>query len=209
MDEPQWGSTSGDDVVLVGRFPYSHALENTVMFMILCLIAQFTVFSARVRGPAWQRRPGYLLVSVILCEAAGVSIVGAVLPLYWFWDTTVPTQEDHMMLTKATGGYIGFAWLFSFVIVCIMEGAKLLLLAFFEFNDHKKIEKENALNKLADNRRRLATASRDFVRSNSVITGGKRSSTMTSTTRGSFRQSVSSRRGTDSMQQRLLDDTEA
>merc|ERR1712072_190130 len=92
------------------------------------------------------------------------------------------------------------------VIVCLMEGAKLLLLAFFEFNDYKQITKENEINNLAENRRRLANASRDFVRSNSMIAGGKRSSTLTSTTRGSFRHSVSSRRGTDSIQQRLLED---
>merc|ERR1711918_38402 len=103
--------------------------ENGVIFMVLCLTAQFAVFSARVRGPAWERRPGYLLISVVLSEAAGVSIVGALMEKYPFWDTTVPSQEEHMMLTTVSGAYVGFAWLWAAVTLIFMEVAKIGLLA--------------------------------------------------------------------------------
>eukprot|EP00912_Choanoflagellata_sp_UC4_P001960 UC4_evm1s1259 len=146
MSAPQWGGgNEAEESFLAGRFPYSHAVENGVMFMVLCLIAQFAIFSARVRGPAWERRPGYLLVGVVLSEAAGVTLVGALMEKYPFWDTTVPSQEEHMMLTTVSGAYIGFAWLHAALTLVVMELAKVALLAFFHANDQKDIEKEKEI----------------------------------------------------------------
>jgi hypothetical protein len=77
---------SGDQALWDPRtFPYSSAVVNTCVFLLLCLVTQMSVLSARVDGWFFTRRPGYVLLSIISVEMICTTITAAFMRAYPFW----------------------------------------------------------------------------------------------------------------------------
>ena len=109
-----YSTESGESALFDPRtFPYSSAVENTVMFLQLCLTTQLAVLSARVDGWFFIRRPGYVLLSIITTEMICTTIVAAAMRDYPFWYPN--SNVDTIRMTAIDGKYIAACWLFAIV----------------------------------------------------------------------------------------------
>merc|ERR1711937_471605 len=72
------------------KFPFTQALENTAIFLLLCLTTQLAVLSARVDGWFFTRRPGRVLLAIVGGEMIVTSLVAAFMRPYPFWNSSPP-----------------------------------------------------------------------------------------------------------------------
>lgn len=139
--------------------PYSQSVENSAVFLAISLIAQMAVFITRVDYDwFFKRRPGYVLLAIMLSEMIGTTIVVAAMRKYQFWSTGVSTAEYYIRLTRIDGAYIGIAWFYAIIAVLVMESAKMFTLHVYKLSDWKKVEAEKKRKAQETLRRRLATA---------------------------------------------------
>ncbi len=73
LNTPQWAAAN---------YPYSSAVENTVMFLVLCLVSQLAVLGARVDGWFFTRRPGYVLLTIVATQMIATTIVAGTIRAY-------------------------------------------------------------------------------------------------------------------------------
>jgi hypothetical protein len=135
-------------------FPYSSAVENTVMFLQLCLTTQLAVLSARVDGWFYIRRPGYVLLGIISAEMVITTIVALAMRQYPFWYPN--TKSDLIRMTALDGKYIGACWLFAILLFLIMECAKWAVYKMIDINRTKEIEASKRMKLKEELRRRMA-----------------------------------------------------
>lgn len=141
--------------------PYSQSVENSAIFLAISLIAQMAVFITRVDYDwFFKRRPGYVLLAIMLSEMIGTTIVVAAMRKYQFWSTGVSSAEYYIRLTRIDGAYIGICWFYAIIAVLIMECAKMFTVHLYKLSDWKKEEAEKKRKAQETLRRRLATASR-------------------------------------------------
>lgn len=150
---PTWFNIGAHPYTL-SDFPYSSAVVNTLMFLVLCLSSQFSVFACRVDGWFFSRRPGYVLMTIIFSEMFFTSIVAAFFRDFPYWDTN--PGGNLVRLTGLTGNYVGIGWLFGFIVFACMELGKMVTYRLLEVYDEKEIKKEKILHEQEERRRRLA-----------------------------------------------------
>lgn len=174
------------------RFPYSSSVENTVLFLLLCLTSQLTVLGARVESWFFTRRPGYVLLSIIVSQMIGTTIVAAAMRLYPFWD---PNQGASLVrLTKLDSRYIGACWLYSLILFMLMEVVKYGAYRVIKLNDHRQEQKMQIIKQREDLRRRM-TASRAPIGHSSGTFSGRSGLTPTPTAHGTGYRPSTSKRG--------------
>mmetsp|Transcript_37714 Transcript_37714/g.97298 ORF Transcript_37714/g.97298 Transcript_37714/m.97298 type:complete len:982 (-) Transcript_37714:2113-5058(-) len=105
---------------------YDQAVINTCVLLLLSLVNQMAVFTARTKRFFFQRRPGYLLLGTMLAQMALSTLVCA------FWPavplTGVPgITSDYFLLTGLSGKYIGVLWLASIIIFLCQELVKMAI----------------------------------------------------------------------------------
>lgn len=151
---------SGNQAIWDPRFfPYSSAVENTAIFLLLCLVTQMSVLSARVDGWFFERRPGYVLLSIITTEMIFTTIVAAFMRPYPFWYPNV--QADPIVrLTAIDGRYIGVCWLWAIIVFLFIEIAKYLVYMAIELGRTTEIQKEKRSKLKEELRRRMTMAKR-------------------------------------------------
>eukprot|EP00041_Stephanoeca_diplocostata_P023697 m.587834 g.587834 ORF g.587834 m.587834 type:complete len:1039 (+) comp22358_c0_seq2:242-3358(+) len=172
-----YSTESGDQKLFDPRsFPYSSAVENTAIFLLLCLTTQLSVLSARVDGWFFTRRPGYLLLSIISTEMIFTTITAAFMRNYPFWYPN-PT-EGKIRLTGLDGKYIGACWLASIVIFLVMEIAKYAVYCAIELSRTNEIQREKRTKLKQELRRRMSVRDRPRVASVGYPTGGARSNSL-------------------------------
>ena len=165
-----FSTESGPDALFDPRtFPYSSAVENTVMFLQLCLTTQLAVLSARVDGWFFIRRPGYVLLSIITTEMICTTIVAAAMRKYPFWYPN--SNPDTIRLTAIDGKYIGACWLFAIVLFLVMECAKWTVYKMIEINRTNELAATKRMKLKEELRRRMARRTPGF-RAQSVSGGG-------------------------------------
>jgi H+-transporting ATPase len=149
---------SGDDKLWDPRyFPYSSAVENTALFLLLCLVTQLSVLSARVDGWFFTRRPGYVLLSIISTEMICTTIAAAVMRPYPFWYPNTPTET--VRLTGIDGRYIGVCWLWAILVFFVMEVAKYAVYYGIDLSRTQQIQAEKRQKLKEELRRRMTMVS--------------------------------------------------
>lgn len=141
------------DPYKLSDFPYSSAVINTLMFLVLCLSSQFSVYVCRVDGWFFTRRPGFVLLSIISSEMFFTSIVAAFFRAFPYWDTNC--GGGLVRLTGLAGNYIGVGWLFGFIVFAFMELGKMFIYKCLELYDAQDLAKEKLLHAQEERRRRL------------------------------------------------------
>ena len=149
-------------------FPYASAVVNTLMFLVLCMSSQFSVFSCRVDSWFFTRRPGYVLLTIISSEMFFTSIVAAFYPDFPYWDTNPGITR--VRLTALKGNYIGIGWLFAFIVFAFMELGKMGTYRLMDVYDEKEIKMERMLHEQEERRRRLAED--ENIRRNTIARSG-------------------------------------
>jgi len=140
----------------ISDFPYSSAVVNTLMFLVLCLSSQFSVYVCRVNDWFFTRRPGFVLLTIITSEMFFTSIVAAFFRDFPYWDTN--PGAEHVRLTGITGNYIGVGWLFGFIVFIFMELGKMGMYKAIEIYDQKDLDAEKRAHAMEDRRRRMTVA---------------------------------------------------
>eukprot|EP00051_Salpingoeca_urceolata_P026279 m.476726 g.476726 ORF g.476726 m.476726 type:complete len:1040 (+) comp20629_c0_seq1:402-3521(+) len=144
-----------DSIYKPEMFPYSQATENTAVFLVVSLIAQFGVFITRVDTWFWTRRPGYVLLAIMFGEMILTTIVVAAMRDFQFWSPMVKDPGTYIRLTKLNGRYIGIGWVYAIVIGLIMELAKIGAYKAWDLFDYRAIEKKQRLKVMEESRRRM------------------------------------------------------
>jgi H+-transporting ATPase len=165
-----YSTESGDDALFDPRtFPYSSAVENTVMFLQLCLTTQLAVLSARVDGWFFIRRPGYVLLSIITTEMICTTIVAAAMRTYPFWYPN--SNVDTIRMTAIDGKYIAASWLFAILLFLVMECAKWTVYKMIEINRTNELAATKRMKLKEELRRRMSRRTPGF-RAASISAGG-------------------------------------
>ena len=149
-------------------FPYSSAVENTILFLLLCLTSQLTVLGARVDGWFFTRRPGYVLLTIIVVQMIGTTIVAAAMRLYPFWD--INSSLTLIRLTKIDGRYIGSCWLYAIVLFLVMEVVKVGTYKLIRLNNWRNEKRREVMKQREDLRRRM-TATRATLSRGATFSG--------------------------------------
>ena len=166
-----YSTESGDDALYDPRtFPYSSAVENTVMFLQLCLTTQLAVLAARVDGWFFIRRPGYVLLSIISTEMVLTTIVAAAMRDYPFWYPNSSTGT--LRLTAIDWKYIGACWLFSICLFLVMECAKWSVYKMIEINRTNELAATKRMKLKEELRRRMARRTPGFRAASASAGGG-------------------------------------
>jgi len=154
-----FSTETGDSALWDPRvFPYSSAVENTAIFLLLCLTTQLSVLSARVDGWFYTRRPGYLLLGIISAEMILTTVTAAAMRNYPFW---YPNPKKALIrLTGLDGRYIGLCWLWSILLFLIMECAKYAVYKAIELSRFKEIQTAKRTKLKEELRRRMTRVSR-------------------------------------------------
>jgi len=155
------------------NFPYSSAVENSVMFLQLSLCSLFTVLSARVDGWFFIRRPGYVLLGIISSVMVIITITVGVMRPYPFWFPN--TDHNTIRLTAVDGKYIGVAWLYTIVLFLCMECAKWVVYKAIELNRTNELAATKRMKLKEELRRRMTRRTagyRTSIGSGSVNGGG-------------------------------------
>lgn len=162
---------SGDTALFDPRtFPYSSAVENTVMFLQLCLTTQLAVLSARVDGWFFIRRPGYVLLGIISTEMICTTIVAVAMRKYPFWYPNSDPKD--IRLTAIDGKYIAACWLFAIILFLIMEVAKWTVYKIIEINRTNEIAQRKRMKLKEELRRRMSRRSPGFRAQAQSISAG-------------------------------------
>lgn len=166
-----YSTESGDTALFDPRtFPYSSAVENTVMFLQLCLTTQLAVLSARVDGWFFVRRPGYVLLGIISTEMICTTIVAVAMRKYPFWYPNSDPKD--IRLTAIDGKYIAACWLFAIVLFLIMEVAKWTVYKMIEINRTNEIAQRKRMKLKEELRRRMSRRSPGFRAQAQSISAG-------------------------------------
>lgn len=151
-----YSTESGNQALWDPRyFPYSSAVENTALFLLLCLVTQLSVLSARVDGWFFTRRPGYVLLTIISVEMICTTIVAALMRPYPFWYPNIPTAPM-VRLTAVDGRYIGMCWLWAIIVFLIMEVAKYAVYYGIELSRTREIQERKRAKLKEELRRRMS-----------------------------------------------------
>jgi len=164
-------------------FPYSSAVVNTVMFLVLCLSSQFSVYVCRVNDWFFTRRPGFVLLAIISSEMFFTSIVAAYFRDFPFWDTNPGPKL--VRLTGLVGNYIGIGWLFGFIVFGFMELGKMATYRLMDVYDEKQLEGEKKLHEQEDRRRRMAAVDTETRRATMQRSGTMQRTATASSSGGS------------------------
>jgi hypothetical protein len=161
-------SSDSGNLFAPGNFPYSSAVENTVLFLLLCLTSQLAVLSARVDGWFFTRRPGYVLLTIISVQMIFTTVVAAAMRTYPFWDPNSSLQL--VRLTKIDGRYIGSCWLFALCLFLVMETIKYAVYRLMALNNTREEQRLAAIKQREDLRRRMTRNT--MTRHGTVSAGG-------------------------------------
>lgn len=141
-------------------FPYSSAVENSIMFLQLSLSSLFTVLSARVDGWFFIRRPGYVLLAIISTVMVVITFAVGVMRAYPFWFPNI--NYKFIRLTAVDGRYIGLAWLFSILLFLFMECAKWVVYKTIELQRINEIAARKRMRLKEELRRRMTRRTPGF-----------------------------------------------
>lgn len=165
-----YSTESGNQALWDPRyFPYSSAVENTALFLLLCLVTQLSVLSARVDGWFYTRRPGYVLLSIVSTEMICTTIVAAVMRPYPFWYPNIPSQPM-VRLTAIDGRYIGVCWLWAILVFLVMEVAKYMVYYGIELSRTREIQEAKRSKLKQELRRRMTSVASN--RTHTASSGG-------------------------------------
>ena len=89
---------------------------QTMMYLMLSVAGQMTIFLTRTRGPFWSIRPARILLGVVLC-AQIVAILIAVYGLF---------------MTPLGWGWAGFVWGYALIWALLSDRVKLLAYRIFD-----------------------------------------------------------------------------
>jgi H+-transporting ATPase len=89
---------------------------QTLMYLMLSVAGQMTIFLTRTRGPFWSIRPARILLGVVLC-AQIVAILIAVYGLF---------------MTPLGWGWAGFVWGYALIWALLSDRVKLLAYRIFD-----------------------------------------------------------------------------
>lgn len=156
------------------RFPYSSAVENMALFLQLCLSCNGALFSARVNGWFFTRRPGRVLLAIMGSEAVVCTLVAYFMPQFQFWDPNI-ADKNYIRLTGLNWRYIVFIWVYTIIVFIFMELTKMAMLKGFEIADAKKIRHAAEVKRKEEIRRRMSVSR--GAKSFTAKTGGARHST--------------------------------
>ena len=87
---------------------------RTIMYLKISLSDFLTVFSARTRGPFWERRPGYGLLTAFFAA----TLTSTLLAVYW------PGGGNEDPMAAIDWGQAGVVWLYCIVFFLIGDFAK-------------------------------------------------------------------------------------